>query len=134
MTPADQLRTERIRADRERLQRQFRLYWQAIPEAPAIASEAVLFEDAPRWRYDFANHVAKVAIEVQGGIWRAKGAHNTGTAILRDTRKSRFAQLRGWHVLPICSEDITLTQVEGIARFIRERAIQMAEQYKEAKG
>lgn len=55
--------------------------------------EAKLVEGR-RYRWDFI--VGKFAIEIQGGIWMKKGAHNTGTAIQRDCIKGRLAVEAGY--------------------------------------
>lgn len=125
---AQQLRLASIRARRERLNQKFIHVWRAVAPGVTLEAEAVLFPTHP-WAYDFAHRVARVAVEVQGGIWMAKGAHNTGTAVLRDTRKARFALLRGWLVFQVCSEDITIETVSEIAQCIRTRAIQLADPY-----
>ncbi|KKL08604.1 hypothetical protein LCGC14_2574210 [marine sediment metagenome] len=46
-----------------------------------------------KWRWDFLVGCGRspFAVEVQGGIWRKKGAHNTGVAITRDCQKMRAA-------------------------------------------
>lgn len=55
-----------------------------------------------RFRWDFAiasrgNGI--ILVEIQGGIWRAKGAHNTGKAIQRDCHKNNLAVSNGFRVL-----------------------------------
>jgi hypothetical protein len=55
-----------------------------------------------KWAFDFCwlhESGGGVALEVEGGIWREKGAHNTGTAITRDIEKYNNAQLLGFIVL-----------------------------------
>ena len=47
-----------------------------------------------KWRWDFV--VENLAIEIQGGIWMEKGAHNTGSAITRDCEKARAAIMAGY--------------------------------------
>ena len=49
--------------------------------------------------FDFAFPMAKLVIEIQGGQWRRKGAHNTGVAINRDCKKHNDAVELGWTVL-----------------------------------
>lgn len=132
MTARDQLKKETAKAARERLQSVFRLKWRAVSPHMRLEEE-VKFMPESGWRFDFAHTVAKVGIEIQGGIWREKGAHNTGTAILRDTRKARAAALEGWILFPICAEDIDLPNLCRIRDFVRTRAVQLADPYKEAR-
>lgn len=129
---AAQLRLETIRAKREKLNREFLHVWRLVAGDWHLEPEAVLFPSHP-WAYDFAHRVARVAIEIQGGIWMKHGAHNTGKAILRDTRKARFALLRDWIVIPVCGEDITRETVSEIAQCIRTRAIALADPYEQAR-
>ena len=49
-----------------------------------------------KWRWDFL--VENVAIEVQGQTW-AKGAHSSGSGILRDCQKLNAAVLAGYRPL-----------------------------------
>lgn len=132
MSAREQLKKETTAASRERYQRQFRLIWRAVSPHMQLEEE-FKFHAQSGWRFDFAHTVAKVGIEIQGGIWREKGAHNTGTAILRDTRKARAAALEGWVLFPICPEDINLPNLCRIRDFVRTRAVQLADPYKEAR-
>lgn len=132
MSAREQLAAARRASAADRHQRTFRLMWGAIFPDITLAPEAVI---APigRWRFDFVHNVAKVAIEIQGGIWMRKGAHNTGEAILRDTRKARAATLAGWSVFHICPEDIDTDTLAAIARFIMARAAENADPYEKAR-
>jgi hypothetical protein len=54
------------------------------------------------YRADFAWPAARVAVEVQGGIWgRSRGGHTSGTGVNRDCAKSVIAQCGGWLLLPL---------------------------------
>ena len=59
-----------------------------------------------KFRFDYAFVDQKIAIEVEGGRWRYKGAHNTGGAIARDCAKSNLAQTQGWIVLRVFPETL----------------------------
>lgn len=59
------------------------------------------FHKDRKWRMDYAHTGLLIGIEIQGGIWMAKGAHNTGTAIMRDIEKFNEATLAGWALLLI---------------------------------
>ena len=52
-----------------------------------------------RYRFDCANRNLKIAVEIQGGIWRKSGGAHTGTGHLRDLEKSNLVQLQGWMIL-----------------------------------
>jgi very-short-patch-repair endonuclease len=52
-----------------------------------------------KFRFDCANPILKIAIEIEGGIWLPKGGHNTGMAMERDMEKYNLATVEGWKVL-----------------------------------
>lgn len=52
------------------------------------------------WRFDFAYPEAKLAIEIEGGVWN-NGRHVTGTGFEDDCEKYNTAVLMGWYVLRI---------------------------------
>jgi very-short-patch-repair endonuclease len=51
---------------------------------------------APQFVYDLHHEEARVLIELNGGLYMAKGAHNTAESINRDARKVNFAQYMGF--------------------------------------
>jgi len=52
-----------------------------------------------RFKFDYACIRKKVAIEVDGGIWRGSyGGHTSGTGKMRDMEKDALAQLAGWRI------------------------------------
>lgn len=73
------------------------------------------FHPHRKWRFDYAWPPQKIAIEVDGGIWRGygkgskntkAGAHSHPTAILRDMEKGNAAVLLGWRVLRFVPEEL----------------------------
>ena len=69
------------------------------------------FHPERKWRFDFASMETRIAIELEGGIFRGKrvgkslipqGGHNTPTAIIKDCEKYNEAALLGWRVLRLC--------------------------------
>lgn len=58
------------------------------------------FHPTRKWRFDFCWPEAKIAVEVEGGVFmRGKGGHTSITGITRDMDKINLAQLLGWRVL-----------------------------------
>lgn len=57
----------------------------------------IMFHARRRWRFDYADTVNKIAIEIEGGIWSG-GAHSRGKGIMRDIEKYNAAQALGWRV------------------------------------
>lgn len=81
------------------------------------------FHPTRRWRFDFADPAAKIAIELQGGIFGGKSAHNTGTGIRRDMEKSNEAQRLGWRVFQFYVDDVKSGRaVQYILQVIGEAA------------
>lgn len=74
----------------------------------AEKKERGLTRRATPMRADFAWPVARVALEIQGGIW-VKGGHSSGGGIERDAIKSLLAQADGW-VLVAFTEKMLLQQ------------------------
>ena len=58
------------------------------------------FHPKRKWRFDFVvlPIELKIAIEFEGGVWRSKGAHNTGVAFTKDCEKYNKATAMGWRI------------------------------------
>jgi very-short-patch-repair endonuclease len=56
------------------------------------------FSPLRKYRFDFAFLPAKLAVEIEGGIW-TYGAHSRPLGIIRDITKGNLAILSGWRVL-----------------------------------
>lgn len=67
------------------------------------------------FRFDFAWPQAKVALEVEGGIF-TRGAHGSVSGILRDIEKYNLAACWGWRILRVLPKDLcthcTVCQIE----------------------
>lgn len=57
----------------------------------------IVFAPPRKWRFDFANCVYKLAVEINGAIW-TQGRHNTGSGAEKDMEKMNHALLLGWRV------------------------------------
>ena len=62
----------------------------------------VMAIDGRKFVWDF--QVDNILIEIQGGIFMAKGGHNTGKGISRDYEKANLATLHGFKTLFFTSE------------------------------
>lgn len=58
-----------------------------------------------RWRFDYAWLSAKVALEVEGGIWTG-GRHTRGKGFLGDMEKYNTATVMGWRVLRVTPDQL----------------------------
>ena len=104
MTPAAAaLKREEAAAARKALEDRLALHLRAhkVPHVREYSLPGRVF------RWDFAFPEARLLVEVHGGIWRAKGAHNTGSAIQRDCEKAAYATGQGWRHFAVTGEQIT---------------------------
>ena len=63
------------------------------------------FHPTRKWRFDAAIPSAKVAIEVNGGIW-TRGRHMRGSGYIGDRMKINTAQILGWIVLEFAPDQM----------------------------
>lgn len=112
------------------LERQFALHWRAIGGMDLVTEHR--FWPPRRWRFDFAHTVAKVGIEIEGGIWTG-GRHTRGKGYIADCEKYNTAQLMGWQVFRLTSSQIGSEFLERLAIHINERAIANADPYLKAR-
>lgn len=65
------------------------------------------FHKTRRWRFDFAWINERVALEVEGGIWKGKaGAHTSGKGYTANCEKYNTAVCEGWKVLRVTASQI----------------------------
>lgn len=83
------------------LEREFVTRWQQIG-GPELVPE-YQFIPARRWRFDFADVLAMVAIELEGGTWR-NGRHNRPAGFAADCEKYNAATLAGWQVFRLTAD------------------------------
>lgn len=58
------------------------------------------FESSKRWRFDFAWVQAKVALEVEAGLWTG-GRHPRPAGFIQDLEKYHTALFHGWQVFRV---------------------------------
>ena len=76
-----------------------------------------------KFRLDIAWPACRVGIEVQGGIW-IKGAHSTGSGILRDMEKRNAGILAGWRVIEVTPGQLCMREtVDAVRKLIAEKNI-----------
>ena len=96
MSSADELKKQKKKLDRMRWQ----LHLSRDLKVSNIRDfkEEYIFHPHRRWRFDFAFPDKKLAIEIDGGIWGAKGGHTTGVGYQNDRDKDEADLLMGWIV------------------------------------
>lgn len=104
-----------VEGDKGRLARAFADLWVMLG-GPALATE-VRFHAGRRWRFDFAHEAAKVAIEINGGVWSG-GRHVRGAGYLRDREKVNAATALGWRVFELGTGQVTVANVQRIIEAI----------------
>lgn len=102
MTPAEAVRRASAQAAREVLEARLAL----ALRANRIEHTREFSLPGRQFRWDFAFPEQKLLVEVHGGIWRKKGAHNTGGAISRDCEKAAFAAIHGWRTFGVTAAQI----------------------------
>lgn len=92
----------KVRRDKEteRMRRRFFIELCREHGIPAPKQDYRFAAPDRQWQLDLAWVDARVAIEVQGGIF-VKGAHSRGKHQLEDFAKMNAAQLRQWRVLQV---------------------------------
>ena len=86
--------------------------WQGIPfdtQCKAVGLPVPVaelkFHPLRRWRFDWAFTEAKLAVEVEGGVWTG-GRHTRGVGFLKDCEKYAEALIHGWRVLRVTPKHI----------------------------
>lgn len=64
------------------------------------------FHPTRKWRFDYAWPDVKIALEIQGGIFRG-GRHARPAGYVKDMEKMNNAQLLGWRVFQVLPSDLT---------------------------
>jgi len=65
-----------------------------------------------KWRFDFAFVEEKIALEIEGGIWKGSvGGHTSGTGYTKDCEKYNTATVMGWKILRIVDSQISSGQM-----------------------
>jgi hypothetical protein len=83
----------------------------------------VKFHPTRAWRFDVAWSSLKIAIEVQGGTWRA-GRHSRGAGQHKDWEKINEAQALAWAILQFDPQDVLAGRfVELVRRLLYLRAL-----------
>lgn len=69
-----------------------------------------------KWRFDYAFVTQKIALEIQGGIWRKKGGAHKGVGAMRDIEKFSEAAILGWRIIYCTPADMRSLKVMELLR------------------
>lgn len=100
------------------LEAKFALLWRALRGPPLEREHR--FAPPRRWRFDFAHPASRVAVEVEGGVWR-RGRHNRPKGFIADCEKYSAAALAGWTVVRLTRGDINCDRLEEIIAAMKGR-------------
>lgn len=83
---------------------------------PQPEAEVVFLPDR-KFRADWLwRSPRKVILEVDGGLFQAKGGHSSGKGILRDQEKSNLAQLAGFLYLRCTPRDVASGAIADVLK------------------
>lgn len=101
------------------------LYNQIIEKGLQGAVEQYKFHPDRKWSLDIAFPNIKLAIEIDGGIWKkGKGGHNSGKGYEEDRLKDQAALLLGWAVYRVTPKMISSGDaITTIAVLLEQRGI-----------
>lgn len=63
------------------------------------------FHPTRRWRFDYAFPELKIAVEVEGGVWR-QGRHTRGSGFVKDMEKYNTAAVLGWTLIRVTPQNL----------------------------
>ena len=104
--------------NRSQLELKFILLWKEV-EGQSLCEEH-RFHEKRKWRFDFAHIEAKVAIEIEGGIWN-QSRHTKAVGYIKDCEKYNTALFNGWAVIRLPSHWITEEVLLSVKKLIKER-------------
>lgn len=104
--------------NRSHLEIKFIIMWKEIDGQPL--REELQFHKKRKWRFDFAHVKAKVAIEIEGGIW-GQSRHTRPVGYIKDCEKYNTAAFGGWDVIRLPNYWITTEVLKEIKKLIKQR-------------
>jgi very-short-patch-repair endonuclease len=90
-------------------------YFTLTCKALGICSPTTEFKFHPdrRWRIDFAFPEVKLAVEIEGGIWKTS-RHTHPSGFMKDIEKYNALTELGWHLLRYIPQKINYDQIKRI--------------------
>jgi len=85
-------------SEKSKLEREFEYYWRVLAKDGSQPVTQYRFHPERKWRFDLAWLDAKVAVELDGGIF-SRGRHTRGMGYHNQLDKANAAIVEGWVVL-----------------------------------
>lgn len=97
-------------------------FWQLkVAGLPLPDREVTGLIPGRRFRFDFAWISVRLIVEIQGGTWNA-GKHGRGAGIAADAEKLAEAQLAGWTIFAVTSDQVQNGKgVRWVQRFFNQQ-------------
>lgn len=96
----------------------FLFIWEAL-KGPTLHYE-YRFHPKRRWKFDFCHEESKVAIEIEGAVYRPGKGHSSVSGILRDIDKYNEATLLGFRVIRLHNRTIIAENLERIIELTKK--------------
>lgn len=106
------------------LEQIFAQSWRLMAPCAAAPIREHVFAAPRKWRFDFAWLPHYVAVEIQGGMFKARSGHRSYQGVRRDHAKLNAAQALGWVVLQFDGEQVrksTPDVIDQVLRVLAER-------------
>ena len=87
-----------------------------IKEGLPCPTPELMFHPKRKWRFDFAWESKKLALEIEGMVWR-NGRHTRGSGFVKDMEKYNNASMLGWRIIRATPDNFCK---EEIIHYIRE--------------
>lgn len=97
----------------------FEAIWTHLGGSPFVREYR--FHPERRWRFDYAWPEARVAFEIEGGVF-AYGRHNRPVGFIQDIEKYNEAAFSGWVIIRATPDMLNdLVFLNRLVHFVRER-------------
>src|SRR3970040_1770915 len=80
------------------------------------------FHPTRKWRCDYAWPHAKIALEIEGGVW-VGGRHTSSSGFTKDMEKYNEAGLLGWRIFRVTPQQVKNGQAIVLLERIFEKRI-----------
>jgi very-short-patch-repair endonuclease len=104
----------------------FKELWDEYGPVGYVLEEEYRFAKPRLWRFDFALPSHKIAVEIEGMVFRGRGRHQGASGYAKDCEKYNRALLMGWRVLRYTQVDLkkrpidVITEIESLITMVED--------------